>query len=69
MENALHVITHAPAARRTRAPDFGSGGWGFESLRAYHAAIGCRTVGVQPGIDPAIEGLRAVRVGGDLHHL
>lgn len=25
---------HAPVAQLDRAPDFGSGGWGFDSLRA-----------------------------------
>ena len=30
------LISHAPVAQRNRAPVFGTGGRGFESLRACH---------------------------------
>ena len=29
-------VTHAPVAQLDRVPDYGSGGWGFESSRARH---------------------------------
>ena len=33
-EYCLNNLTHAPVAQLDRASDFGSEGWGFESLQA-----------------------------------
>ncbi len=32
-------VTHAPVAQLDRVPDYGSGGWGFESSRARHYCL------------------------------
>ncbi len=33
----MAALLSAPVAQLDRAPDYGSGGWGFDSLRVYHA--------------------------------
>ena len=46
----LRLFRSAPVAQLDRAPDYGSGGWGFDSLRV------CHSVPDAVGVDAFAEG-------------